>query len=131
MTEWLLLNPDPASPRSARHFVMAWLRKWDYGCLVEPAALVMSELATNSVRHAGRPFRVGVEDLGHGVRVSVQDPVSAPPVPRAPSESDQNGRGMRIVDALSDRWGTDQVPDGKVVWCTLAAADRSVGYARH
>jgi len=124
MTEWLVLAPEPESPRAARSFVIDWLRTWDYGCLVDPVALVTSELTSNTVRHARETFTVGVEDLGHGIRVSVQDPVRTPPVPRTATESDVSGRGMAIVDALSDAWGTEQIPAGKVVWCTFAATER-------
>ncbi len=127
MTEWLALTADPGSPREARAFVTNWLQDWGYRPLVESAALVVSELASNSVRHAGQSFTVGVEDLGHGIRVCVQDPVAAPPLPRPATSSDVDGRGMHIVDALTDSWGTQQIPDdGKVVWCTLeATADRA------
>lgn len=124
MTEWLVLAPEPESPRAARSFVIDWLRIWDYGCLVDTVGLVMSELASNTVQHTGREFTVGIEDLGPGIRVTVQDPVSAPPVPRSATETAMNGRGMTIVDALSDAWGTQLIPGGKVVWCTFAPAER-------
>ena len=124
MSEWVVLAPEPESPRAARSFVIDWLRIWDYGCLVDAVGLVMSELASNTVQHTGSEFTVGIEDLGAGIRVTVQDPVSAPPVLRTAAETDLNGRGMTIVDVLSDAWGTEVVPEGKVVWCTFAPTER-------
>lgn len=126
MTEWMVLAPEPESPRAARAFVMDWLRIWDYGSLVDSVGLVMSELASNTVQHTGSEFIVGIEDLDPGIRVTVQDPVAAPPVPQTAAKTDLSGRGMTIVDALSDAWGTELIPDGKIVWCTFAAEQHLV-----
>jgi len=42
------------------------------------------------------------------------------PVLRAVSADDEGGRGLRLVDELSDRWGVDPLPWGKRVWADLA-----------
>ncbi len=130
MTKWLQLDPGPESPRTARHFVAELLQAWDYTCIAESAALITSELASNSVRHTGQPYLVGLEDLGNGVRLSVEDHVAAPPVPRPAADDALDGRGMHIVEALADSWGTQLHGDGKIVWCTLAAVDRAPGFAQ-
>ena len=44
------------------------------------------------------------------------------PVPQAPSVDDDGGRGLILVQALSDRWGIDTDTDGKSVWVTFAGA---------
>ena len=76
--------------------------------------LVLSELASNAVRHAGTPFEVVVETNGH-VRIEVEDLSTELPVLSAPSDS--GGRGMNIVDHVCDRWGVHVGPDKKCVWC--------------
>ena len=86
--------------------------------MVAHARLVVSELATNAVRHAGTPFRVS---LGHrdgvahpggpGLRGSSADP------PPGVDPAADGGRGLVIVSALSDSWGVTPCPDGgKEVW---------------
>src|SRR5687768_2900407 len=116
MTQHLSLSPVPESPGEARRFVAAWLERWGYPELVETAARIPSDLATNAVEHTGQRFTVAVEDLGDGIHVAVADRVSAVPVPH----DDDFGRGMQIVDALADTWGTTLVPDdGKLVWCDV------------
>jgi anti-sigma regulatory factor (Ser/Thr protein kinase) len=118
MTQRLSLSPVPESPGEARRFVAAWLERWGYPELIETAALITSELATNAVEHTGQRFTVAVDDLGDGIHVAVGDTAPTPPVPH----DDAVGRGMQIVDALADSWGTTLVPnDGKLVWCDLRA----------
>jgi anti-sigma regulatory factor (Ser/Thr protein kinase) len=92
----------------------------------EDLALLVSELVTNAVRHAGlssrdpidvklvnggRTVRLAVHDGGHGFAFSpARD--EGPPV--------AGGRGLAIVDALSASWGVDREGDGCTVWCELA-----------
>lgn len=82
--------------------------------------LVLSELASNAVRHAGTPFAVVVEINGQ-VRIEVEDGSTDAPVSRAPSND--GGRGLAIVDRLCDRWGVQIVRDRKCVWCERGLPD--------
>ena len=66
-------QPDPASVRTARLFVVDRLQEWGVDELVDSAALLTSELATNAVLHTRRPFSVDVIRAGDAIRVEVTD----------------------------------------------------------
>lgn len=85
--------------------------------LKERAALVLSELTTNAVLHAGVPFVVTVRFDDHSLRLEVED--ASPQMPVMAGESTMSGRGLRIVEALSDSWGTEPKGAGKMVWAEL------------
>lgn len=124
MSHDLRLTPAPSSPFDARLFVTQWLRRWGYRHLIPAAALLTSELATNAVVHGQGPFSVRVANTGNGVRVAVRDPSPQLPEVRRPEEVDTHGRGLRIVDAVSSRWGVDAAADeGKEVWFELRMTD--------
>jgi two-component sensor histidine kinase len=105
------------SPADARNDVAAYLADVGHSELIPVAALLVSELVTNSVEHAagavtlramwaGEVFRVDVSDHGGGVRVA-RDP-------------DVSGRGLAIVDALATDWGVTQFDGtGRVTWFEL------------
>lgn len=104
----------PWAIREARAFVREVIaRRVDAEAEVD-LVLVVSELATNAVRHAQTPFDVVVRANGH-VRLEIEDGSTEVPVPRAPSE--EGGRGLAIVDQLCDRWGVIVVQPNKCVWC--------------
>jgi anti-sigma regulatory factor (Ser/Thr protein kinase) len=97
----------------------------------ENLALLVSELVTNSVRHAGQPadapIGVQVSNGSGSVRLTVHDcgqgfPFPAQEVPVAPLLA--GGRGLAIVAALSETWGVDSNPDGCTVWCQLAVDEQ-------
>jgi anti-sigma regulatory factor (Ser/Thr protein kinase) len=110
------------SPGRARHLVVGTLRQWghDDDILVEDTALIVSELATNAVVHAGSPFSVAVRVEDSTLRVAVQD---ASPLAAGVSEErgliPRIGHGLGLIDELSTRWGVESTPDGKVVWAEL------------
>jgi anti-sigma regulatory factor (Ser/Thr protein kinase) len=107
--------PRPTAVRDARQFVVERLAG---ARASDTAALLVSELATNAVQHAGTSFTVTVK-VGRRVRVEVVDHSPAPPLPRhVPVEAD-HGRGLSIVAALASRWGTAPTAEGKVVWFEL------------
>jgi anti-sigma regulatory factor (Ser/Thr protein kinase) len=82
--------------------------------------LMVSELATNCVRHCGTPFDLMIDVMPLEVRVEVTDLGPGRPTVRSPSPTDPTGRGLRIVDRLAHQWGVDasgELP-GKKVWFT-------------
>ncbi|HWF54068.1 MAG TPA: ATP-binding protein [Solirubrobacteraceae bacterium] len=110
---------DPGSVGAARRFAADVLRRESPDAL-EAIVLMVSELATNSVRHAGTGFRLTIHQDPGRVRVEVTDAAGGRPRMRSPGPEEPNGRGLRIVDMLSDRWGVDgDSPAGKTVWFTL------------
>ena len=83
--------------------------------------LLVSELVTNAVLHAGTDVELVVRRLRKGVRVEVLDRSTRPPVPRAYDDEAMTGRGLALVRELSRVWGVDERKDGKVVWFEVAA----------
>ena len=84
--------------------------------------LCVSELLTNVIRHLGEgtPVTLQVTRTGDRVRVAVTDPEPyAWLVVRAAGPGDENGRGLLLLDAVAVRWGVEQGPEGKTVWCEL------------
>ncbi|MEO6318608.1 MAG: ATP-binding protein [Acidimicrobiales bacterium] len=114
--------PEALSVRAARDFVATVLRVNVFEGDADAALLLVSELATNAVRHAGTPFEVTVEVRGPSVRVAVIDgDISHPPRVRRPGADETSGRGLLIVEELAERWGTEVLGDGsKSVWFVLA-----------
>jgi anti-sigma regulatory factor (Ser/Thr protein kinase) len=108
------------SAASARRFVAAALRRW--GCpddFIELVLLLTSELVTNAYRHAGTETRVSVRLDDDYTRVEVRDVGRGEPELR-PLDTDRvDGRGLQIVDALSDRWGYHSNAGGTAVWFEL------------
>jgi anti-sigma regulatory factor (Ser/Thr protein kinase) len=105
------------SVRAVRSFVRELAKK--AGADVDAAELLASELATNAVIHANTAFevRVGTED-GGAFRVEVVN--DAPEMVVAMHEPlDGSGRGLHIVNAVAERWGTDVMDAEKVVWFEL------------
>jgi anti-sigma regulatory factor (Ser/Thr protein kinase) len=113
--------PDPASVAAARRFALSALGGCD-APTAESVELMVSELATNSIRHAGAGFEIRVEHRGTEIRVEVRDGGGGGPPLRSPRPEDPHGRGLRIVDMLAARWGIDHGADaGKTVWFILHA----------
>ena len=107
----------------ARRFAVAALEEWGREDQVDAVALLAGELVANAVVHARTDFVVRVERLDGGLRVEVADRSAAEPVRRRDVGPDAtNGRGLQLVEALSDRWGFEpSVEGGKVVWAEVEA----------
>lgn len=104
-----------ASVSAARHFVRDAVEALPRN-VADTVELMVSELATNSVKHAETPFELVVEHVGSQVRVEVTDRGVGQPMPRDPTPSDPNGRGLRIVDLMADKWGVRRSDETKTVW---------------
>lgn len=115
------LPAELASAREARRFVAECAARMYRPEVVETAQLLVSELVTNAVAHAGTRVEVECALTEEGLRVSVCDGSSQLPTPGQPDAWDEQGRGLVLVDTLASRWGTDAHPDnGKAVWFELA-----------
>jgi hypothetical protein len=112
---------DPDAPFAARRFVAGLLacRPFVNRVSGDDVQLVVSELATNAVIHAGTPFSVSVSSDGSVMRIAVSDWSAIRPVLRDGSPAALSGRGLRLVAAVSSAWGVDPSPDGKTVWAEL------------
>jgi hypothetical protein len=77
-------------------------------------------LATNCVVHARTPFEVHVTSGDGEITIEVRDSSHEQPVPRQPRNDEPTGRGLMIVDALSDDWGIVPIGQGgSTVWFTM------------
>ncbi|MEV0261692.1 ATP-binding protein [Streptomyces sp. NPDC050617] len=91
----------------------------------ETAVLLLSELVTNAVEHAktspGREIGTRFGFCDGALRLEVADANDDLPVPRPAKDDDEDGRGLALVIALADRWGTCPRRDGigKQVWVEL------------
>ncbi len=110
----------------ARRFVLESLTAAEPDC--SEIAVMVSELAANAVLHARTDFVVRViQNDTSSVRVEVTDRGPGEPTLRFVSPQTRGGRGLRVVAALADDWGTthDGADGVKTVWFvrTLTAAD--------
>jgi anti-sigma regulatory factor (Ser/Thr protein kinase) len=111
--------PEPASITVARHRLEDFL--YDVPMDVRNvAALLASELASNVILHAHTHFSLCADVTPFGLRVEVADGNSNLPVVMHPEPTEPGGRGMMLVSELADSWGTQPIPDGKLVWFELS-----------
>lgn len=122
--EWshrTLLAAGPRSAGLARDFVGLHLLAHHLPHLVEDMRLVVSELATNAVVHAQTEFLVTLSSRSGMVLLEVRDASTSAVLPRTPTPMDTSGRGMLVVEVLSQQWGTNIDALGfKTVWALFA-----------
>lgn len=112
---------DEHAPHDARLHVRARLGTWRLQHLSETLELLASELVTNAIRHSGgRDVMMWLTQTDTTVTVHVADPNPAPPVRREAGDLDETGRGLAIVETLSDRTGCYPFRSGKVVYAECA-----------
>ena len=105
--------------RAARCFALGMLEPWREEQLAADAALVVTELATNAVLHAGSAFSVSLVLSGGAIRISVGDTVPLGPTGVDKQLAAASGHGLGVVAAMATRWGVQTVPSGKAVWAEL------------
>ena len=119
----LELEAHPYRIQQIRRIVSAQLRYWRLDPLIDATSTGISELLANVHRHAKPDKRCAVKlSLAPDrltVAVTDHDPRLPHPQPTEPTAT--TGRGLALVEAMTDSWGTDLLPDdgGKVVWFVL------------
>jgi hypothetical protein len=126
------LGAGAQSGRTARKFTRNTLREWGLASLVDDAEAIVGEFVANAVSHAARSTMSAVAGPPLGLRLlrrtgevmcAVLDPSDIAPVLRMPDRNEEAGRGLQMVDALSDVWGWSPVTGrGKAVWAILFCA---------
>lgn len=120
----LAFRPDEQAPALARQCVVDACKHWGISRVAKVASLVASELVTNAVVHARTPSVMTLRLANDTLHVSVRDNDPRPmlrPVPGLTGAHDgDHGRGLLILDAMAEKWGTHPTAGGKVVWATIS-----------
>jgi serine phosphatase RsbU (regulator of sigma subunit)/anti-sigma regulatory factor (Ser/Thr protein kinase) len=112
------LAAKPTSVRRARALVGIQMDKWGLQEWAYTVELLVSELVTNALAHAAGDISLRLI-LDHVLVCEVFDDAAAMPRLRIAGDSDENGRGLRVVSQLAQRWGARRTPEGKAVWFEL------------
>ena len=111
----------PQSVHAARRFATDTLRG-SAAATLEAVELMVSELATNCIRHERTSFHITILGSTREIRIEVTDSGTGTPTMRSPGPDEPSGRGLQIVDMLSESWGVvPEQPSGKTVWFTVPA----------
>jgi anti-sigma regulatory factor (Ser/Thr protein kinase) len=115
------LPADATAPGRARSFVREQSRTWSLPPdVVEPAELCVSEIVTNTVMHSGTASVVVLDRDDDRLLVLVQDGGTTGTVrPQSWTPDRVGGRGLLLVEALSDAWSAEQGDGGTTVWFSL------------
>ncbi|MFE3268723.1 SpoIIE family protein phosphatase [Streptomyces sp. NPDC059215] len=114
MASWPLPE-DPRAAGQARRHVREQLTSWGLDGLTATTELLASELVGNVVRHAKGPLRLRLLRSA-GLICEVFDGSLTMPRIRRAADTDEGGRGLQLITALSQRWGTRYTPTGKCIW---------------
>ncbi len=114
----MVVAAEPTSPSRVRQWMARRLREWSVPePVIGAAILCTSELTTNALLHAGTPAQVHLDLTADRLLVSVADTGTRGRVIRAHADSmSSRGRGLGLIEELSDSWGTDPTVRGTTVW---------------
>ena len=113
------LSPDPRSPARARAFVLSTCTEWECESVTDTASLVVSELVTNALLHAGTGSELRLTRVGGSLLIGVIDAGGGSPDVFDAQTEDEHGRGLVLISALSTAWGVDGDDDRKTVWAQV------------
>ena len=123
MDEEVTLPDGPEGASFARRAMARTAELWRLDReMTETALLLVSELATNAIRHGSPPVRLVLRMNGDRLRVEVTDSSPVLPEVNDASPDQTSGRGLHIVQQLAARWGSSvsRTKLGKTVWFELS-----------
>ncbi|MFJ2741635.1 ATP-binding protein [Streptomyces sp. NPDC087440] len=125
----------PEEAAGVRRVLALHLILWCLPELIDPAQICATELIANVIKHVGpgTPTTLAVSMNETYLRLELHDPdTRALPTLLDADNDDESGRGMALVDAVTDRWGVTLHADVKAVWCELATdLTTANGHARN
>jgi hypothetical protein len=112
----------PVRARNLRMVAPSWRRRGGVPLASGEAELLVTELATNVLKHVGEGAlaTLVLEWKGERLRLEVHDKSTVVPTPRAADCGDESGRGLRLLAAMAVDWGTVLTAAGKAVWCEIS-----------
>jgi len=113
------LREDPQAAGAARQHVRDQLTAWHLDDLAMNTEMLASEMVANVIRHARGPVRLRLL-RSRTLICEVFDGSLTTPRMRRASWTDEGGRGLQLIAALSDRWGTRYMTTGKCIWTEQA-----------
>ena len=108
-------EPDRGSARSVRRFVEEAI---PFAPRVDDIVLGASELASNVIRYAKTRFTVRLSAVDDMIRLEVSDGSSIIP---AIEDLTESFRGLRMLEAVSERWGVEATETGKTIWAEFTS----------
>ena len=117
------LDPSPSSASEARRLVREAVTSVDRTDLLEVGELLISEVVTNAVVHAGTQVEVEVSAGPDGLRVEVSDGSRRLPAVRTQATLAGTGRGLHMLEQLVDSWGVQVRGAGKTVWFVVSSGE--------
>ena len=120
-----LFVPAPVVIADTRGFARHVLHMWGQDQLAADAEVIVSELVTNAMLHARSPFRVSISRTNPSITISVRDACSDPPTRVTGNVLRNGGRGIALVAALSQTWGSREEADGKTVFAKISGRPRA------
>jgi len=134
LRDFLEYGALPSAVPSARLHARQIVWEWGLSALSENVELLVSELMTNGIAAAHEtepisPVRLWLLADTTRILILVWDASPHPPAPGQADEYVESGRGLLLVQALSQRWGSYPTPQmgGKVVWALCRA---NISHAR-
>ncbi|HEV2345218.1 MAG TPA: ATP-binding SpoIIE family protein phosphatase [Actinocrinis sp.] len=116
------LPGEPKQVGRCRRLVRDTLAAWELSALTETVELLVSELVTNAIQHAGGEIRLRLQRNETGLLCEVCDRTRTPPELQELSATAERGRGILLVNELSRKWGHRRTATGKIVWFTMNPA---------
>jgi anti-sigma regulatory factor (Ser/Thr protein kinase) len=118
------LPPHPTSVGEARHVVRRLLATTGQVDLLDSAELLVSEIVTNAVLHAGTSIDLRCTLVDHSLLVEVDDGGGQLPSYREYDSTVCSGRGLVLLEQMAERWGVIPTFGGKTVWFLVSAAQQ-------
>jgi signal transduction histidine kinase/DNA-binding response OmpR family regulator/anti-sigma regulatory factor (Ser/Thr protein kinase) len=119
------IDDGDSAVAAARHFALSMMRAWGVSAhALFDVQLLVSELVTNARRHGRPPAELRLLRAAGEILIEVHDCGSTLPTPRNAGPAEESGRGLRLIAAMAERWGTRPDVDGKSVWCTVRIGER-------
>jgi anti-sigma regulatory factor (Ser/Thr protein kinase) len=118
----------PGSLSDLRRWARGWLGQHRTGVDPDDVVVAMTEVVTNSAQHGSPPVSVELLADPPHLRMEVSDGSEVLPRVPGPDVDEERGRGLVLVEALTERWGvTVSNHGGKTVWCLFQGGVRAVG----